>query len=286
MNQKRPSRLFIALFFACIARLSLSAEPLPGMSLTFVPVPAGEFQMGDKKGDIDERPVHTVSLENDFWIATTETTNADYDLFVKESGYDGSKEASADYLRHHRDWSKDASPAPDSPVACVSWHNAMAFCAWLTDRERDAGRLSDDLAYRLPSEAEWEFAARGGGKGRGHRFAGSDTIRPVGWSIINSEQRGHPVKQRKPNELGLYDMSGNMSEWCLDQYIDIYPSTVHDGSPRTVGSHDHTRIVRGGCWECAVWDARVAHRHHESAKTANVYIGFRVVRGKAWINAE
>ena len=276
----------VLFFFSFIASTFLFGDPLPGTRLSFVQVPAGEFQMGDKKGDIDEKPVHTVSLSNAFWIATTETTNADYDLFLKESGYDGAKEASPDYLRHHRDWSKDASPAAGHPVACVSWHNAMAFCAWLTDRERVAGRLSEDLVYRLPSEAEWEFSARGGGKGRGHRFSGSDTIEPVGWSIINSEQRGHPVKQRKPNELGLYDMSGNMSEWCLDQYIDIYPSKHHDGSPRITGSHDHTRILRGGCWECASWDARVAHRHHENPKKANVYIGFRVVRGNPWINVE
>jgi formylglycine-generating enzyme required for sulfatase activity len=209
-------------------------------------------------------------------MSTYEVPNAQYQRFMQEAKYDGSREADSDYLRHHRDWGQNASTGESYPIVCVSRHNAMAFCRWLTESERKAGRLPDGCVYRLPTEAEWEYAARGGGKSRGFEYTGSNTLADVAWYISNSERKTQFVGQKRPNELGLYDMSGNVWEWCYDwhgkDYYGKSPSSDPPG-PSTGSGH----VLRGGSCGDGPESCRSTSRLRGSPEGASVGIGFRVV---------
>jgi formylglycine-generating enzyme required for sulfatase activity len=130
---------------------------VPGLGLELVPVPAGSFQMGSDRGKVDSRPVHTVRITRDFWLGRTEVTQRQYEALA------------------------GANPSefrgPDLPVEGVNWEDAAGYCRRLTKREQAAGRLPDGLEYRLPTEAEWEYAARGGPLSQGHAYAGSGVWR-------------------------------------------------------------------------------------------------------------
>ena len=133
----------------------------------------------------------------------------------------------------------------DYPVVGVTWEQANAFCAWRTDYllKGLGGEARYIQRYRLPTEAEWEYAARGGNKSRGYKYAGSDSINDVAWYDMNGEEITHPVASKLPNELGIYDMTGNVYEWCSDWY-GIYtdePQTNPHGPTTGPG-----RIIRGG----------------------------------------
>ena len=126
------------------------------------------------------------------------------------------------------------------PIIGVSWQNAIAYCRWLSE--------VTGQSYRLPSEAEWEFAARGGTQSGGYRYAGSNKLEEVGWYNHNSHSQTKPVGLKLPNELGIYDMSGNVWEWCADYWHDNYDSAPADGSA-WLGEEENTRrVIRGGSW--------------------------------------
>jgi formylglycine-generating enzyme required for sulfatase activity len=246
---------------------------IPNMGLSFVYVEPGSFQMGSNDED-NEKPVHTVTISQGFWMGCTEVTNGLYQSFLRETNYDGSKEADRDYLRHHRDWSVYASTEATYPIVAVSWRNALALCAWLTDVEQKAGRLPSDYEYRLPTEAQWEYAARGGHKSRGYTFSGSNNIDEVAWHAINSGDHTHPVGQKESNELGLFDMSGNVWEWCLDRYGEYPSGPVTNPAGPATGSN---RVFRGGSWIYLASYCRMAFRHNNTPTLVSTNIGFRVV---------
>jgi len=237
--------------------------PTPGQAITnsigmeMIYVEPGSFQMGSNDGDKDEKPVHTVRISRGYWLGKTEVTNGQYQRFLQAANYDGSKEADSDYLRHHKDWSKYASTDPEYPIVAVSWNNAEAFCRWLTEEERGSGRLPAGYAYRLPTEAEWEYAARGGSRGHDTKYAGSDSIEQVSWHSNSSGSKTHPVGQKQANELGLYDMSGNVWEWCQDWYGSYSSGTQTDPPGPKSGSG---RVSRGGSWRGSASFCRVAYR--------------------------
>ena len=168
------------------------------VKLKMVKVEKGSFQMGSNDGNSYEKPVHKVTLTKDFWIGETEVTQSQYKTVMGKNPSSFKK-------------------GGNYPVECVSWYDAMAFCRKLTELERSAGRLPKGYEYTLPTEAQWEYAARGG-KSKGYEYSGSDDLGEVGWSWDNSNGATHSVRQKKPNELGLYDMSGNVYEWCRDWY--------------------------------------------------------------------
>ncbi|MFM8370924.1 MAG: SUMF1/EgtB/PvdO family nonheme iron enzyme, partial [Bacteroidota bacterium] len=230
------------------------AAVIAGIKRDMVQVQGGTFTMGCLDGrdgdcDSDEKPAHQVTL-SDYAIGKTEVTVAQFRAFIQETGYktDADKEGSS-YVWTGSDWIDKKGvnwkcdvkgrlrPEKDynHPVIHVSWNDASAYCAWLSGRT--------GIAYRLPAEAEWEFAARGGNAGKGFLYAGSNELDEVAWYRDNSGQKTHPVARKKPNELGLYDMSGNVWEWCGDWYGD-YPSEAKE-NPQ--GAEEGVRrVFRGG----------------------------------------
>ena len=188
------------------------------VTFKMIRVAAGTFMMGDKKGKPDAQPVHSVTLTNDYYMGETEVTQ---ELWTAVMGKNPSDFES-----------------PKNPVECVSWDDCQKFI-------RKLNKLTGKK-FRLPTEAEWEYAARGGNKSKGCLFAGSNNIDDVAWYWDNSMQQTHPVAQKQPNELGLYDMCGNVWEWCNDKYDSTYYS--HSPATNPTGPATGTGLVRGGAW--------------------------------------
>ena len=178
-----------------------------------------------------------------------------------------------------------AGEGDDYPMYWVNWYDAMAFCARLTEQERETGQLPDGHEYRLPTEAEWEYACRADST---TRFANGDTeadLDAIGWHSGNSRGTSHPVGTKVPNAWGLYDMHGNMSEWCLARRE--YPSVSVTGSQVAVTD----RVVsRGGGWRYDdVSSCRAASRHELVQLSMNYFLGFRIVLAPnggdgSWLN--
>jgi eukaryotic-like serine/threonine-protein kinase len=258
-----------------------------GVKLELVWCPPGTFMMGSsmaerraavaaggKTEDYKGETQHKVTLTKGFWLGKYEVTNGEYQEFLKSSGYKGKPDAGKDYLKHLLPASSMPKGA-EFPICWVSWKNAVAFCKWLTDRETAAGRLPDGYAYRLPTEAEWEYAARGGPKSKGFTYSGSNDAGKVAWYDQNSDKKTHVVGQKEPNELGIYDMSGNVWEWCLDWYGDYPVGAATDPT----GAEGSNRVFRGGGWNYFARDCRSADRCRGVPSFSSFYLGFRVALG-------
>jgi len=258
------------------------------LSLTsvLVKVKGGSFQMGDEVGDLREecRPAHTVKLTYDYWIGKYAVTFDEYDAYTKAVG----KGQASDY---NSEWGYNMGRG-QRPVIGVSWNDAIGYCNWLSEKEGIAkaydsngnlldrnGNITTDImkveGYRLPTEAEWEYAARGGQNTKGHKYAGSDDLNEVGWYDDNSDLQTHPVGEKKGNELGLYDMSGNVWESCHDWYGDYASTTQTNPTGPSSGSD---RVRRGGCWGNVAQDFRVADRYSLTPTNSHYDLGFRLSR--------
>jgi len=159
----------------------------------------------------------------------------------------------------------------DLPVTDVNWFDSMEFIKAINEL---TGKK-----YRLPTEEEWEYAAKGGNKSKGYIYSGSNHIEEVAWYEENSEMRLQPVKKLKPNELGLYDMSGNVREWCEDWYEPY--RLVQKSSQDPKGADDaNRRVLRGGNWDEETPDCRSAYRYCSRPNTRNGLVGFRIVYSK------
>ena len=223
-----------------------------------VVVPAGEFQMGDVHdfGGADEKPVHTVRISKPSAIGKYQVTFEEYDQYVNavrlKSPSDGG-------------WGRGRRP-----VINVSWPDAVKFCEWLSE---EAGKHD-----RLPSEAEWEYAARSGDKDE--TWAGTFQERELGgfaWYNANSGSKTQPVGTKKPNGLGLYDMSGNVWEWVQDCWHDNYNGAPTDGSaPKESGGG--RRVVRGGSWDSKPVYLRSSNRDKGDPAYRNYFVGFRLAQ--------
>ena len=234
-----------------------------GIELVYVP--AGSFTMGTMKGGSNSKPPHKVEFKQPFYMGKTEVTNGQYRRFVKASGYDGAKDADTTYdlyLRHFR--GKSIMPTDDDhPVVWVSWKNARAFCKW--------------AGVAVPSEAQWEYACRAGTTTE-YSFGDKQAdFVEYGWSLHDSKGTTHPVGKKKPNAWGLYDMHGNVWEWCEDTYVHNYQGAPTDGTARV--EKKMTKALRGGCWSDAtlIWAAGSAARHNSAPVNASNNVGFRVV---------
>ena len=182
----------------------------------------------------------------------------------------------------------------NKPVECVSWYDAVEYCNKLSQKEGLTQCYSKDNdgnwrwnrsanGYRLPTEAEWEYAARGGKNTTGYTYSGSDDINSVAWYDSNAcdvesdspDYGTHNVKTKQPNELGIYDMSGNVWEWCWDWYDSIPSNPGKDYAGPMTGDY---RVDRGGCWYVSADDCSVSSRRDDNPNYGNCNIGFRVVR--------
>ena len=231
-------------------KLIYSFDEERDLGLKMVAVAGGTFQMGatseqGSDAESDEKPVHSVRL-NDFYIGATEVTQAQWKAVM------GTEPS---YFK-----------GDNLPVENVTWNDAVAFCEKLSQM---TGKT-----YRLPTEAEWEYAARGGQHADGTKYAGSNTIGDVAWYSGNSNET-HPVGQKEPNGLGLYDMSGNVWEWCSDWYgIDYYSSSPSVNPQGSLSGS--ARVRRGGSWSNLAVICRVSIRSYASPVLRPSDLGFRV----------
>jgi formylglycine-generating enzyme required for sulfatase activity len=266
-------------------RVLWNAAPVMGsngrvadLSFPLIWVGGETFDMGSDSGDADEQPVHAVRISQGYWIGGTEVPNSDYQLFLRASAYNGKSDADGDYLKHVSGGS-EMSTDSQHPVVWVSWSNAVAFCNWLTQRERQAGRLPENYIYRLPTEAEWEWAARGGRAQPGYRFSGADDADTVAWYRDNSRGGTQPVGAKRPNELGLLDMSGNVWEWCQDWYQITYTGLAAT-DPAGPGKGEF-RVLRGGGWNGEESHCRSTCRGRMDPSYTTSFLGFRVALAPA-----
>lgn len=167
--------------------------------------------------------------------------------------------------------------AQQNPVEQVSWYDVQAFITKLNAWEQQNPNPNRPAGYYcLPSEAQWEYAARGGNKSRGYKYAGSNDIDKVAWHRFNSGNRTHPVGQKQPNELGLYDMSGNVWEWTQDKWGKNYLDAPTDGSAWQGNTEYDARVVRGGSWNLFPNGCRVSSRYRLDVDLAFSNIGCRL----------
>ncbi len=282
-DDKCPNEKGEAMYDGCRAPLSVPTRT-DTQPDNMVLVTGGAFTLGCKKGNDKEcydaeKPAHSVTV-NSFYIGKYEVTNAEFVKFLNAKGNqtEGGAEwidLSGSYMKEKCRISKSGSiftveqDYENHPVTYVSWYGASAYCAWLSEQ---SGKK-----YRLPSEAEWEYAARGGVKSRHYRYSGSNTLADVGWVTNNSGGKTHPVGSLKANELEIYDMSGNAWEWCGDDWHNDYKGAPVDGSvwvdsPKR-GSY---RVIRGGSWYNYAQYCRAACRSYGGPVTRTSDVGFRL----------
>ncbi len=240
-------------------RLSGTAQPMQSadqppktftntIGQTFVYIPPGTFMMGsppDERGRAADETQHLVTLTRGFYIQTTEVTQYQWQTVM------GSNQANF----------QDCGPL--CPVESVSWHDAQKFITQLNQRP-------GTHRYRLPTEAEWEYAARAGATGL---FA-ADSVGAVAWYRDNAGAKTHPVGMKAPNARGLHDMHGNVSEWVQDWYGN-YPAG--DAADPTGPANGHFRVNRGGAWDMPAFGCRAAQRMINGPGSIASTLGFRLV---------
>jgi len=255
--------------------------------IVMVRVPGGSFQMGNPDTS-DERPVHTVTLTG-FYMGKYPVTQAQYQSVMGSNPSYFSSDPASGEVQENR------------PVECVSWYDAIEFCNALSIKEglspyytidevnKDPNNTNgwDDMkwtvtcnsmanGYRLPTEAQWEYAAKGGnGTPGNYTYAGSNTVGDVAWYYNNSNNMTHEVGKKQPNGLGIYDMSGNVWEWCWDWYKGYSSGAQTD--PQGAASGDY-RVLRGGSWNSNASRARSVYRIDYSPSSRYYNLGFRLVR--------
>jgi formylglycine-generating enzyme required for sulfatase activity len=232
--------------FAMVAKQTFTVK---GVTFTMIPVKGGTFSMGataeQSNPENDEKPVHQVTLSN-YYIGETEVTQA---LWTAVMGENPSK-----------------FKGDNRPVEQVSWKDCQTFISKLN--------ALTGKNFRLPTEAEWEYAARGGSKSRGYQYSGSNNLSSVAWYDDNSGSQTHDVKAKSPNELGIYDMSGNVWEWCQDWYGSYSSTSVTNPTGDWSGS---LRVIRGGSWYNYARGCRSADRRNSAPGWRDNILGLRLV---------
>lgn len=284
------------------AEMKKYTEAVPGGDVSFdmIAIPGGEFLMGSPEGEPghkpDESPQHKVKIAP-FWMGKHEVTWDEYDVWsynLDIKRREVNKIAGTD-----RDKLSDAVTRPTKPYTdmtfgmghdgypaiCMTQLAAKTYCEWLSAK---TGRY-----YRLPTEAEWEYACRAGTT-TAYSFGDDPAkLNEYGWTIDNSGEKYHKVGQKKPNPWGLFDMHGNVQEWCIDQYVaDTYKTSAAE-NPVVPASKEYPQVVRGGSWEAEATMCRSAAREFSTPEwkvqdpqipkskwyhTDALFVGFRVVR--------
>lgn len=262
-------------------------------------VEKGSFHMGALQGllvgDYDgalesSRPAHPVTLTYDFYIGKYQVTFYQYDAFCDDTG----RAKPSDVV-----WEgKDSGGRGTRPVIWVSWWDAVAYCNWLSEKEGlpvayrlegepDEGQMIDSsgnvtaditrvMGYRLPTEAEWEYAARGGNISQGYLFAGSNSVDEVAWYCDNTGGIPHEVGTKAPNELGIHDMSGNVGEWCNDWWTTYTEAAKTNPCNTAFGRRE--RVARGGSANCGKEHLCTVDRDLFEPDDKCNLLGFRIAR--------
>ena len=266
------------------------------ISKDFVLIPAGSFQMGSNEGYDKDKPVHEVTITKPFYMGKYEVTQAEYEKYCSYTGSNSPKSSYGD--------------GDNYPAYYVSWYDALVYCnkrsiaegltpcysikgstdpkVWGTvpsseDATWDAATCDFNASgYRLPTEAEWEYAARAGDNTVDSlTYSGTSDVSKLGdyaWYKDNSDSTTHEVGTKKANAFGLYDMSGNVYEWCWNWYTDSYDTETEGGSDPTGSSAGSFRVGRGGSWGHYSDYCAVSFRNYGSPYYLNYSLGFRVVR--------
>jgi len=247
-------------FFLIESRIT--AQKFPEM----VFVKGGTFKMGSTSGEPDEKPVHTVSLSG-FYIGKYEVTVEQYKAYSREVGKRLPNVPPPSWYEEHPNASKWVWKNKN-PIVNVTWKDAMAYCKWLSKKTGHK--------YTLPTEAQWEFAARGGTSSKKYNYSGSNNINKVAWYDETTYEKGpRSIGILKPNELGIFDMSGNAWEWCKDNF-GRYSSSTQKNPTGTRSSP--FKVIRGGSWYYVANLARLTARDGPYPHYTNFNYGFRVVR--------
>lgn len=239
----------------------------------FVLVEGGSFKMGTNEPvEMCESPAHDVTVKS-FYIGKTEVTFDDYDKYCLDAKRD---------TVTARGFGRGTRPA-----ITISWNDAVAYCNWLSGKEKlskcyridstGVKYLDTAKGYRLPSEAEWEFAARGGNKSNGTQYAGSTDLNETSWYKVNSNGGTLPVAQLKPNELDLHDMTGNVWEWVWDYYSDTFYQVSQADNPKGPEAGTY-RVMRGGAFYNYANYVRVYTRQNSYPNFMQNSVGFRIAR--------
>ena len=237
-----------------------------GVSFTMILVEHGNFMMGatqeQEDPNYDEEPIHKVMLTKDYYIGETPVTQSLWKVIMNRNPSEFGEGGEGDYVE---EWE-------NLPVENVTWNDCQLFVNRLN---MCLHQQLNNMKFRLPTEAEWEFAARGGKESCGYQYSGSNYVHKVAWYENNTGYEGtHPVAKLIPNELGIYDMSGNVWEWCQD-WFDEYQEgcQINPNGPNSGWGH----VVRGGCWRDCAGDCRVSCRWNTENLYCGMAIGLRLV---------
>jgi formylglycine-generating enzyme required for sulfatase activity len=278
--------------------LGVSVETTNSIGMKLMLIPPGEFDMGSSaeqvarlveeakaqnapSGIIDqlrsEAPKHRVRITKPFWLSCHEVTRGQFRRFVDDRGYqtEAERDGKGGFGFVNGQWVQDPrfvwnaapgfSQTDDHPVVTVSWSDAVAFCEWLSQKER--------VKCHLPTEAQWEYACRAGTTTSWHCGDNETTLTEYAWFKANSGGTTHPVGQLRPNAWGLCDMHGNVWEWCQDWYGEDASGSVTDPSGPPLGSR---RVDRGGRWDSPAAACRSACRTKSSPGSRDGRLGFRL----------
>ena len=236
-------------------------ETAYGINMKMIWVEGGDFLMGctSEQSDCydDEQNVRRVTVDG-FYIGMLEVTQSQWEKVMGTSVYQQRDKADTSWPMR--------GVGSDNPMYYVSWEEATEFCRLLSNK---TGKT-----YTLPTEAQWEYAARGGKKNEGTKYAGSNSIDAVAWYRYNSGESTHPCGTKRANALGIYDMSGNVWEWCKDWYSSYMSYDTNNPTGPSSGSY---RVYRGGSWYDGAGYCRVTNRNHYSPGNRGYNLGFRVV---------
>lgn len=294
--RQRIRSIGVALTLLLIA-VPLTAEPRtwkdPILGIEFVYAEANTFWMGSpasETGRYEDEHRHRAELTRGFWISVTELTQGQFEEFIQDQGYETEAEQKgSSWYWNGEEWEDREgvtwrdSGGQNHPVAHVTWNDARAFCTWLSERSGQS--------IRLPTEAEWEYAAR---SGRGEATSAGDlTIREdcdapeleaIAWYCGNSDGKAHPVGEKEANPWNLHDMLGNIWEWTADfadwdeKSSQVASGTYEDKIVDPIGKRGSRRVLRGGSWKNSARDCRAANREADPPGTHSGIIGFRIVR--------
>jgi formylglycine-generating enzyme required for sulfatase activity len=252
--------VLMLIFFAEHLQAQTPKEITNSIGMKLVLIPKGTFMMGSpasEKGRQKDETQHEVTIRKDYYLGVHEVTQSEYQQVMNKnpSNFQGEKIKG------------DSSP---HPVDQMSWNDAVEFCKRLSElpEEKKAGRV-----YRLPTEAEWEYACRAGSTTAYSFGESSQSLGDYAWFSNNSDDRTHPVGQKKPNAWGLYDMHGNVFEWCSDWYAEYPKGAVSDPAGPKEGS---SRVGRGGSWSNFAAGCRSAFRIRGNPVVSFDYFGFRL----------